>query len=261
MKTEFDRYARDYDALLKDPIRDRFAATRAFFHYRKWVLLRDFLQAQRMDPAGLAWLDFGCGKGELLRFGQEHFGDAAGCDPSEEMLRECRGLRVERQFDPERLPFADGSFDVVTAACVYHHLKPPAREALTREVRRVLRPGGLFAFFEHNPWNPATRLIVSRTPVDADSVLLTAAEARRILCAAGFSDFTTCYYLYLPQAWFAKFAFLERLLAAVPMGGQYAVIGRMPALAAQTGATGRADAEANICKRLPQLEPGSRRLI
>jgi SAM-dependent methyltransferase len=51
------------------------------------------------------------------------------------------------QGDAERLPFADLSFDRVWGNAVLHHLDL-ARAA--REVRRVLRPGGLAVFCE--PW-------------------------------------------------------------------------------------------------------------
>jgi SAM-dependent methyltransferase len=227
VKAEFDGYAQQYEALLKDPIRDRFARNSEFFHLRKWFLLRKLLQGQRRCASQLAWLDVGCGKGELLRCGLGQFAAVAGCDPSEEMLRECRDLPVQLQRDPGTLPFADASFDLVTAACVYHHLGPQQQQALTRDARRVLRPGGLFAIFEHNPRNPATRLIVSRTPVDANAVLLTAAAVRWTLRVAGISPVKTVYYLFLPQALFGHLGFVENLLGSVPFGGQYAVMGQV----------------------------------
>lgn len=225
MKAEFDNYAGSYDDLLKDPIRDRFARQADFFHRRKWLLLRDFLKQQGRQPEKLKWLDVGCGKGEFLRFGSPNFMSAEGCDPSQEMLRQCADLQVTRQKDPTALPFADGAFDVVTAACVYHHLNADQRAALTREVRRVLAPRGVFGVFEHNPWNPATRLIVSRTPVDGNAVLLTARETRGWMSRAGFGRLRTIYYLYLPEPIFNRLGGLESMLAGVPGGGQYAVFG------------------------------------
>jgi SAM-dependent methyltransferase len=39
----------------------------------------------------------------------------------------------------ERLPFADGTFDVVTCSLALHHFEPPAAQALLREMRRVAR--------------------------------------------------------------------------------------------------------------------------
>ena len=225
MSAEFDRYAGQYEDLLRDPIRDRFAASAEFFHLRKWLLIQDFFRRRSIRPKELSWLDVGCGKGELLRLGTAHFRTAVGCDPSAEMLRQCGGLAVSHQPDPARLPFGDQSFGFVTAACVYHHLGPAERPALTSEARRVLRPGGLFVMFEHNPANPATRLVVSRAPVDSQAVLLRARESRGLMKAAGLAPLATLYYLYLPQRMFEFAGKLERLLTRVPLGGQYAVFG------------------------------------
>jgi ubiquinone/menaquinone biosynthesis C-methylase UbiE len=49
--------------------------------------------------------------------------------------------------DAHALPFADASFDTVTASLVFCSVTDPAR-ALS-EVYRVLRPGGQFLFHEH----------------------------------------------------------------------------------------------------------------
>jgi SAM-dependent methyltransferase len=131
------------------------------------------------------------------------------------------------QEDPARIPFEDRQFDFVTAVCVYHHVPPPLRAALTSEIRRLLRPGGVFAVIEHNPWNPVTRLIVSRTPVDADAILLRASETRALMLGTGFSIDREIYFLYFPQRLYRAAAALENGLRRVPLGGQYAVFGRL----------------------------------
>jgi SAM-dependent methyltransferase len=225
MSAEFDNYAREYQDLLKDPIRDAFAQDSAFFHARKWDLLKDSLARRFGDIKNLRWLDIGCGKGELLRFGQASVGEAIGCDPSREMIAECAGLNVVWQPGIADLPFEAARFDVVTAACVYHHLDPAAQTALTAEAFRLLRPGGVFVIFEHNPWNPATRLIVSRTPVDANAVLLTAGKTRSLMQGAGMSAVQTKYYLYFPESIYRRIGGLEKVLCWIPGGGQYAVMG------------------------------------
>ena len=50
------------------------------------------------------------------------------------------------------------------------------RNAL-RCIRRLLRPNGIFALWENNPWNPGTRLVMRRIPFDRDASLLTPASA------------------------------------------------------------------------------------
>lgn len=223
---EFDRYAQDYETLLADPIRDAFAGESAFFHQRKWDLIRDHFGPSRM--AQMDWLDVGCGKGELLSLGKAAFRSVAGCDPSAGMMSAVQGVPIHVQTDPRRLPFADQSFDFVTSVCVYHHVRPEDRPQLSAEIARVLRPGGTFAIIEHNPWNPATRLIVSRTPVDADAILLTAGETKRLQRGCGLRPSATPYFLYLPRPLYRYGAGLEKLFAWLPLGGQYASFAQKP---------------------------------
>src|ERR1035438_2907108 len=169
---EFDRYAQNYKELLRDPMRDGFARGGEFYHRRKWALIAEFLASHAPSLMQLAWLDIGCGKGELLSYGRSHFGHVEGCDPSREMSRAAGGIDVRLQESPAALPFPNASFDFATAVCVFHHVEEPNRIPLTREIQRILRPNGIFCMIEHNPYNPITRLIVSRSPIDVDAHLL-----------------------------------------------------------------------------------------
>ena len=70
MASEFDQYARDYEAMQKDPLRHSFSKDGAFFMQRKWLLSRSYLRRSGRDLSSMSWLDMGCGKGELLRLGR-----------------------------------------------------------------------------------------------------------------------------------------------------------------------------------------------
>ena len=230
-KPEFDGLSEDYERLLSDPIRERFTgSTPGFFHVRKRDLIRDFFRRRRIDTRTLSFLDVGCGKGELLTLLRDDFGQVFGCDPSAGMLSAeglgAKGIETRVQQDAERLPFDDGQFDFVTAVCVYHHFPPGLRPVVTAEVRRVLKPGGWFALIEHNPCNPVTRLIVSRTRVDANAILLRPVESRRLLIGAGFQIEAEHYFLYCPERLYHRFPGLESPLGRIPLGGQYAVFAR-----------------------------------
>lgn len=218
----FDQLSSSYEELLRDPLRDRFAGP-AFFHRRKRDLIRRFFRRRRLSTAGLRYLDVGCGKGELLSLLQTDFEHVAGCDVSSGMVGEISGIETRVQRDALQIPFGDAEFDLVTAVCVYHHVPPADRRMLTGEIKRVLRPSGILCMIEHNPFNPITQLIVSRTPVDADAVLLRAAEARRLAANAELAPLEQDYFLYFPQALYRCVGRLEALLTKVPLGGQYAV--------------------------------------
>lgn len=229
-KTEFDEYSSEYEKLLRDPIRDRFASGTGsqFFHTRKRDLILDFWQTQGVDTRGLSYLDLGCGKGELLGLLKPSFGRVAGCDPSIGMMRSLEGVDARVQSDPCAIPFDSGQFDFVTAVCVYHHVPLSDRARLTAEAKRVLKPGGIFCIVEHNPYNPATRIIVSRTPVDANAILLRSSETRSLLTRTGLSIAGQKFFLYFPESLYGGVGrIVEKGLAHVPLGGQYAVFGRV----------------------------------
>jgi SAM-dependent methyltransferase len=226
----FDQLADDYDALLRDPVRDLFARSPDFFHRRKWDLIQAYLKPTGLNSRSMAWLDVGCGRGELLRLGKDSFRQSVGCDPSREMIRYGSG-EIYWQPEPSELPFAAQTFDLVTAVCVFHHVPFPQRPALASEVFRLLRPKGVFCVIEHNPFNPITRRIVARTPVDRDARLLSAGYTKSMLSRAGFDGMDTRYFLFAPERWYANFGWLEAFLKHCPAGGQYAVFAtKSPAL-------------------------------
>jgi ubiquinone/menaquinone biosynthesis C-methylase UbiE len=225
-RPEFDQYADAYKTLSTDPILEKFAPGSDFFHKRKWSLLAEFMERTGMRPEKSAWLDVGCGQGDLLRLGIDHFGEVAGCDLSTGMLEGCKGLKATPQTEPTRLPFPDKSFDLITAVCVYHHVEAKDRPLLSAEIGRVLRPGGFASIIEHNPFNPLTQFLVSRIPVDADAHLLTPGTAHRLLNKAGLTKYETSYFLYLPESLYQKAPKIESWLRRVPAGGQYAAFAR-----------------------------------
>ena len=224
--TTFDRFAGDYPALLHDPIREKFATTNRFFFERKVQVTRRFFRRIGIESQELDWLDVGCGQGDMLRVGQPWFKSATGCDPSEGMLRACTDLEVRKQESLEKLPFGDATFDFLTAVCVYHHVPLQHRLPFTREALRLVKPGGIFCVIEHNPWNPATRIIVSRSPIDADANLLSSRETRRLLSAGGAEVLGAKYFLLFPETIHRYVSAIEDSLEALPIGGQYSVFAK-----------------------------------
>jgi len=96
-------------------------------------------------------LDLGCGVGRhALLFARLGF-DTSAVDMSEAGIAELRRsaeaemLDVDAQVAPmTALPFADGEFDYVLSFNVLYHGDPGIVGQAIGEIRRVLRPGGIF---------------------------------------------------------------------------------------------------------------------
>lgn len=102
-------------------------------------------------------LDVGAGGGQLIHLVREEFGtEAAAVDYTDELMK-LPGQTVDVvNLNSEKLPYADKSFDLVTATEVIEHLEH-FREAM-REFHRVLRPGGLCIVTTPNILNLNSRL-------------------------------------------------------------------------------------------------------
>jgi ubiquinone/menaquinone biosynthesis C-methylase UbiE len=172
-------------------------------------------------------LDVGCGVGEFHPFVRGMFGRLCGADVSAASIAQARVRNPEVQYEAyagDILPYASASFDLSIAICVLHHVPPPRWVGFLREMRRVVRPGGLVCLIEHNPFNPLTRLAVARCEFDRDAVLLRAGRTRALMAESGLHDAQSRYFLMLPSA--APLARrVEHGLRLIPLGAQYIASG------------------------------------
>ncbi len=103
---------------------------------------------QLPTPApGAKLLDIGAGRGAIAIPARTLGYAVTATDASSGMVDALRAQEPDldvRLMDAARLDFDDATFDVVTAGFVMHLLDDPG--AAIREVLRVLKPGGLFAF-------------------------------------------------------------------------------------------------------------------
>ena len=124
------------------------------------ALIKRIREAAGDQP--IKMLDVGCGTGlfaSKVRTSLPRV-EVCGVDLVSEMLakgqtrwRVHRGHVLPVQGDSERLPFASGSFDIVTCANSFHHY--PHQDRAVAEMGRVLRPGGRLMIidgYRDAPW-------------------------------------------------------------------------------------------------------------
>jgi 2-polyprenyl-6-hydroxyphenyl methylase/3-demethylubiquinone-9 3-methyltransferase len=151
----YDKYGERWYSAYDDPVALLRAENRAKF---PWILnkLRTLC-----DHKG-SILDVGCGGGflsnELARQGYQ----VTGVDMSPESLKVAHNHDITKTVkyevaDAFKLPYADCSFDAVTAMDFLEHIEQP--DLVIKEFSRVLKPGGLFFFHTFNR-NPMAWLIV-----------------------------------------------------------------------------------------------------
>ena len=92
-----------------------------------------------------------------------------------------------------------GQIDLAFRNGVFHHIPVSEQGIAVDYVYRSLRPGGLFSFWENNPWNPDTRYVMSRIPFDRDAITLTAPEAGGLLRSRGFEILQTHFLFIFPR--------------------------------------------------------------
>jgi len=227
-KSEFDGYAENYDEELQKGLavsgesKQYFATGRIAFLQKCLNKLK--AQAQRV-------LDFGCGTGTSvpLLHALPGVNFTQGIDLSAECIAHAEKTyhHQDRRFCTLTDYQPDGSFDLVFCNGVFHHIPVDKRAGAIETIFRSLKPGGIFAFWENNPWNPATRYVMSRIPFDKDAITLTPHESRTLCQSGGFQIVRTDYLFIFPRLlkWFRP---LEQLISSWPVGTQYQVLCRKP---------------------------------
>ena len=86
-----------------------------------------------------------------------------------------------------------------------------------------MKPGARLVIWEHNPYNPFTRLIVKACPFDKDARLLTCGATRALFEAHSFRRVRQAHVNVFPPRWqrLAPVSIIEKKLMPHPVGAQY----------------------------------------
>ena len=227
-KPGFDAYAAQYDAALAEGLSVS-GETKDYFAQGRVEHLARRLQELRFLPNSI--MDFGCGTGTnspfLLKL--DSVTSLLGVDVSNSSLDIARQAIPDKravfsvldQFRPA------GQHDLVFTNGVFHHIPPAERAGAIDYIFRTLRPGGLLAFWENNPWNPGTRYVMSRIPFDRDAITISAREAEGLIRAGGFEVLHSDFLFIFPKL-LGFLRTLEPSLIRFPFGAQYQLLCRKP---------------------------------
>jgi len=149
---------------LFDTIADRYDLITVLLSFGRDAAWKKRLARMARVTPGMRALDLACGTGDIAYEVARRGANVVGLDVTERMIRIARAKRDSAgsiEFvvgDMMALPFADASFDVVTAG--YGIRNVPELDPALAEIARVLRPGGLFLSLDFNrPQNAVVRAI------------------------------------------------------------------------------------------------------
>ena len=225
---EFDEFAADYDSALNRGLSVS-GEQKEYFSRGRIAWLKRCLDLMNCVPESI--LDFGCGTGSAVPVFLDimKVRSIIAIDPSPKSIS-----IAERNYGSERIAFMTtaefepcGNVDIAYCNGVFHHIMPPWRATFVEVIKRALHPGGLFAFWENNPWNPGTRYVMSRIPFDRDAVPVTSLEACRLLSTAGFEILRIDFLFVFPRI-LKMLRLIEPTLSKLPLGAQYQILCRKP---------------------------------
>ena len=222
--SEFDGFADKYDQALQKGL-DLSGEQKDFFAQGRVNILARLLGTQPLSRI----LDYGCGTGSATPYllSLPGISSLTGVDISDKSLDRARATWQQPHAEFHNLSTISqlGSFDLAFCNGVFHHIPISERTAAFRQIWHSLKPDGLFAFWENNPWNPGTRWVMSRIPFDRDAIMLWPRGARRLLTQAGFEIVLTHFAFIFPKPLgFLRFA--EWPLRHLPFGAQYMLLAR-----------------------------------
>jgi SAM-dependent methyltransferase len=172
-------------------------------------------------------LDFGCGIGDTTSHLASMFPQAevTGVDEAEKVVKHAREQFGSAQVRFDRVEdLRMDYFDLAYVNGVFHHIPPGERIGALNLICRSLSPGGRFALFENNPWNPGARMVMNRIPFDRDAIMISPREAVQLVSESGFQRPLLVGSLFYFPRFLAWLRATEVVLDHLLLGAQYCVL-------------------------------------
>jgi len=217
----FDQVADTYSDQLKAAL-GAFGGESEYFARYKVELVSQTLRGSSIETI----LDYGSGVGASIPYFKSLF-PSAQISATDLSLESLKRLTTEH---PDVKVIQPGDlngrqFDLVFVSCVVHHMPVDSRFAEISKLLELVQPGGHICVFEHNPFNPVTRRIVSNCEFDEGVVLVSKRQLRRLFTTQHESlDVRSGYCMFFPPV-LKQFTFLDRFIRWLPLGGQHFLVG------------------------------------
>jgi len=217
----FQRAPSEYD----DAFMDKMAG--AYLEQTRWTRLRLSALMPVVDPRpGDRMLDLGCAAGALTHFFSQQGATVTGIDSEPKAIEKARSLFPDLEFalaDVSKLPQADHSIDKAVAGDLVEHLDSPTLNAMLRELRRVLVPGGTISIYTPNPKHVIERLKAHDFVLAQNPTHIGLRTSDQLVAALERNGFTVDRVGWTPS-FFPVLRTVERLLGRVSESFRYRLV-------------------------------------
>lgn len=210
----FNKYSNSYEIITQKKL-NFFNKSREYFDSYKVKIIKENLNKKIKSI-----LDYGSGIGLATKFFLDFFPSAKtyAYDVSDESIKILKENYPNINTDQKEI--FNRKFDLITCFGVFHHIHKEERLKYLKLINNMLEETGKFFIFEHNPYNPITRHIVSNCPYDEGVELISmkefksyAKKEKLLVCSQGYTLFFPEQLKYLRK--------FEKKISWIPLGGQY----------------------------------------
>ena len=226
MSENYEKIAENYSDIHKKSL---LGLSKKDFKYFVRYKLDIVKQKTKIEPLNI--LDFGCGVGESCLYIRNIFPQThiTGIDTSDFSINSCKKLNIVNSFfyslDLSKDDNLTEKYDLIFAACVFHHIEPKKREKVLKKLISALNKNGKLYIFEHNPFNPVTSLIFKKSEIDKGCYMMSPFQLKRMfkkLNMKGTKIHSEKYVIFMPRIdFFEKIFFIEKYFEKIPIGCQY----------------------------------------
>lgn len=218
---EFDSYSRNYNILLNESLK---ITGHDYVYFARNRLKQSFKFFSLKQDYKFHFLDFGCGTGNLYPIIQSMYPNISytGIDVSSKSIEFAKKKYNNHAFHLIDDFILRDHFDFVYTNGVFHHINHSEHLNCLKQIYSLLKAGGSLCFWENNPLNIGTRIVMSFNQFDNNAKLIYHWNIISKIRELKFNNINFFSHFYLPS-FLQKLRIIEHSLRHLPFGGQYVI--------------------------------------